>query len=141
MGAEVMVAAMDVPQPEAVVAVPEVVTRAMPPTAPEMTPAVGMMEGVMAEGPSDTVVVAEETSRELSQVLTPGASHPLARDEPLLLWGSPQDPLSEFFTLDDAAEGMEREILNEGILAVLEALNHARGALRDVVVTTGRVFT
>ena len=47
----------------------------------------------------------------------------------------------ELFTLDDAAEGMERESLNEGIMAVLEALNQARGALQDVIVPTGWVFT
>jgi len=35
---------------------------------------------------------------------------------------------SELFTLDDAAKGMERESLNEGITAALEALNQARGA-------------
>jgi len=35
---------------------------------------------------------------------------------------------------------MERESLDEGIAAMLEALNHARGALREVVIPTGRVF-
>ena len=73
------------------------------------------------------MVVAEETNRELSLVLTLGGSHPPMWDEPLLQWGSPQDPSSELFTLDDAAEGMERDSLNEGIMAALEALNQARG--------------
>jgi len=36
---------------------------------------------------------------------------------------SPWDPSAELFTLDDAAEGMEREKLSEGFTVVLEALN------------------
>ena len=38
------------------------------------------------------------------------------------------------FTLDDAVESMERESLDVGITSVLEALDHATGALRNVVV-------
>ena len=45
------------------------------------------------------------------------------------------------FTLDDGAEGMDRESLGNGITAMLDALNHAQGALRDVIVPTGQVFT
>jgi len=52
-----------------------------------------------------------------------------------------QDPTSTLFSLDDATKSIERESLNEGISAMLEALNQARGALRDVVVPTGQVFT
>ena len=44
------------------------------------------------------------------------------------------------FTLDDATESMERESLDVGIAFVLEALDHATGALRDVVVPSGRVL-
>ena len=44
------------------------------------------------------------------------------------------------FTLDATAESMERESLDVGITSVLEALNHATGALRDVVVPSGRVL-
>ena len=44
------------------------------------------------------------------------------------------------FTLDDAAEGMERASLDVGIASKHEALDHAMGALRDVVVPSGRVF-
>ena len=44
------------------------------------------------------------------------------------------------FTLDDAAESMERESLDVGVVSVLEALDHARGALADVVVPAGGVF-
>ena len=49
--------------------------------------------------------------------------------------------MSILFTLDDATESIERESLNEGILAMLEALNQARGILRDIVIPIGWVFT
>jgi len=45
------------------------------------------------------------------------------------------------FALVAAAESMERESLNMGIASVLEALDHTRGALHDVVVPSGRVFS
>ena len=38
------------------------------------------------------------------------------------------------FTLDDATESMERESLDVLITSMLEALDHAIGTLRDVVV-------
>ena len=44
------------------------------------------------------------------------------------------------FTLDDAAESMERESLDVGIASMLEDLDHARGALHDIVVPSGQVF-
>ena len=44
------------------------------------------------------------------------------------------------FTLDDAVESMEWESLDMGIASMLEALDHARGALRDIVVPSGWVF-
>ena len=43
-------------------------------------------------------------------------------------------------TLDHDVESMEWESLNVGIASVLEALDHARGALCDVVVPSGQVF-
>ena len=101
----------------------EAAAQPMLPAAQEMTPVVSRMEGVAVEGSSDTTVVAEGTGRELSSALTSGGSHPPTQDDPLLWWVSPQDPSSKLFTLDDAAEGMEREKLNEGFTAVLEALN------------------
>ena len=52
----------------------------------------------------------------------------------------PQDPALTLFTLDDAAESMERESLDVGIASVLEALNHATGALHDVVVPSGHIL-
>ena len=44
------------------------------------------------------------------------------------------------FTLDDTAESMERESLDVGTASVLEALDHATGTLRDVVVPLGQVL-
>jgi hypothetical protein len=38
------------------------------------------------------------------------------------------------FTLDDAAEDMERESINVGVSSAFEALNNAMGVLRDVIV-------
>ena len=88
----------------------------------------------MAKGPSDAMAVAEETSRELSLALPLEGHHPPTQDECSFQWVSPWDLSSELFTLDNAAEGMERENLNEGFTATLEALNQARGALRDVII-------
>ena len=45
------------------------------------------------------------------------------------------------FTLNDAIESMEQESLDVGIVFMLEALDHARGALCDVVITSGWVFS
>ena len=109
--------------------VPEAAAHPVLPAAPETTPIVGRTEGVMAEGPPGTAAIVEETGKELSLVLTSEGHHPPVRDEPLLRWVSPRDLSSELFTLDDATEGMERESLNEGITAALEALNQARGIL------------
>ena len=111
------------------VVVPEAAARPVLPAALETTPVVGTTEGVMAQGPSGTMAVAKEISRELSLVPPSEGRHPLTRDEPPLRWVSPWDPSSELFTLDDAAEGMEREKLSEGFTATLEALNQANGAL------------
>ena len=44
------------------------------------------------------------------------------------------------FTLNAAAESMEQESLDVGIVFVLEALDHATGALRDVIVPSGQVL-
>ena len=110
-------------QPEATVVAPEAAARPVLLAAQVTTPVVGRTEGVMAEGPPDTMVVDKETSRELYLVLTLGGSHPPAWDEPPLCWVNPRDSSSDLFTLNDAAESMEWESLNEGIMATLEALN------------------
>ena len=43
------------------------------------------------------------------------------------------------FTLDDATESIKRESLDVGIMSMLEALDHAADALRDVVVPSNQV--
>jgi len=52
---------------------------------------------------------------------------------------NPHDLASTLFTHDNAVESMERESLDVGI-ALREALDHAMGALCDVVVPSGRVL-
>ena len=44
------------------------------------------------------------------------------------------------FTHDNAVESMEWESLDVGIASVLEALDHATGALRDIVVPSDQVL-
>ena len=87
------------------------------------------------------MAVTEETGRELSLALPSEGRHSPMQDEPPFWWVTLWDLSSELFTVDDAAEGMERESLNEGIRSTLEALNQASGALQDVIIPTGRVFT
>ena len=53
----------------------------------------------------------------------------------------PQDPTSILFSLNDATKSIERESLNEGISAMMEILNKARGVLHDVIVPTGWLST
>ena len=114
MGAKVTVAALDGPQPEAMVAAPEAAAHPAPPVASKATPVPRRTEGVTAQ-----------TDKELSLSLTLGGSRPPVWDEHPLQWGSPQDPSSAIFTLDYGAEGMDREGLGNGIMAMLDALNHA----------------
>ena len=44
------------------------------------------------------------------------------------------------FTLDDATKSMEWKSLDIGIASMLKALNHAMGALHDIVVPSGQVL-
>ena len=80
------------------------------------------------------------TGRESSLVLMLVGSNSPAWGEPLLRWTNPQDLALTLFTLDATADNMEWESLDMGIVSVLEALDHARGALRDVIIPSGRVF-
>ena len=72
-------------------------------------------------------------------LMSVGSDSP-ARGEPLLRWRSPENPTSTLFTLNDATESMERKSLDMGVVSVLEDLEHARGALSDVVIPSGQVF-
>jgi len=78
---------------------------------------------------------------ESSLALTSVVSDSPMWGEPLLRWTNPQDPTLTLFTLDATTESMERERLDVGVASMLEALGHARGALADIVVPTGRLFT
>jgi len=51
-----------------------------------------------------------------------------------------QDPTSALFSLDDVGKSMERESLDIGFLAVMNALNQATGALHEIIVPSSRVF-
>ena len=53
----------------------------------------------------------------------------------------PQDPMSILFSLNDATKSTERESLNEGILAMMDVLNQARGILCDIIIPNGWVFS
>ena len=68
-----------------------------------------------------------------------GGSHSPVRDEPLLQWTAPQDPMMTLFSLDDAAESMEWENLDIGFSAMMDALSQASGVLCKIIVPTGRV--
>ena len=83
----------------------------------------GRTEGDTAEGSSSIVAVVERTSGGSPLALTSGGGRLPAWGESLLQWMDPQDQLSILFSLDDATESIERESLNEGSSAMLEALN------------------
>ena len=128
-----------------------------------MASSMGQMEGDVAEGSPEVVVLGEESmsipltptivggsvpagtsqregsaaieaDREPSLALTSVGSDSPMWGEPLLWWVSSKDPTSTLFTLDNTAESMERESLDMGIASVLKALDHARGTLHDVIV-------
>lgn len=51
----------------------------------------------------------------------------------------PQDPTLTLFSFDDATKRIEWGSLDEGISAMMDVLNQARGILCDVIVPNGRV--
>ena len=121
--------------------VPDEIARSAPPVAQVTAPDVGRTEGDVAEGSSDVMAVAERTGGELSLALMSGGSHSATWDKPLPQWTNPRDPTSTLFTLDDATQSMEQESLDDGIAAMLKALDYARCTLCEVIIPTGRVFT
>jgi hypothetical protein len=52
-----------------------------------------------------------------------------------------KDPTLALFSLDDAAESLERENLDIRFSAALNALNEASGALREILVPSSWVFS
>ena len=51
-----------------------------------------------------------------------------------------QDPTSALFSLDDVAKSMDGVSLDIGFSAVMNALNQASGALREIIVPSSWVF-
>ena len=97
------------------------------------------MEEDAAGGSPGVVTVVERTRRRSSLALLSGGSCSPARGEPPLQWMAAGDPTSALFSLDDAVESMERENLNIGFSAVMDALSQASGALREILIPTGWV--
>ena len=93
----------------------------------------------MAIGSLDVVAVVERTSKGSPSALLSGGSRSPARGEPPLQWMAAQDPTSALFSLDDAAESMERENLDIGFSAMMDALSQVSGVLCEIIVPTGRV--
>ena len=85
------------------------------------------------------MAVVERTSRGSPSALMLGGSRSSTSGEPPLQWMAPQDPTTTLFSLDDAAESMERESPNIGFLAMMDALSQARGVLHEVFIPTGWV--
>ena len=96
-------------------------------------PEVGLMEEDMAEGSLVIMMVVGRTQREPPLALLSGGGHSPTRGEPPLQWMAAEDPSSTLFSLDDAAESLERENMDIGFSAALNALNEASGALREIL--------
>jgi len=85
-------------------------------------------------------VVPHRVRREPPLAPLSGGDRSPARGEPPLQWMAAQDPTSALFSLDDHSESMEREGLDIGISTMLNTLDQARGALREIVIPTTQVF-
>ena len=117
----------------------EGVVQSTPPAAQAAAPEAGRMEEDMAGGSPGVMAVVEMTRRRSYPALLSGGSRSPARGEPPLQWMAAQDPTSVLFSLDDASESMERENLDIGFSAVMDALSQASGALHEILVPTGQV--
>ena len=104
-------------------------------------PEVGRMEEDMAGGSSGIMAVVERTRRRSPLALLSGGSCSPMRGEPLLQWMDAEDPTSALFSLDDAAESLERENLDIGFSAVMNALNQASDAFCEILVPSSQVST
>ncbi|XP_066330686.1 kelch repeat-containing protein At3g27220-like isoform X2 [Miscanthus floridulus] len=136
---EVVVTAPSQDQPGAAAVALEGVVQSAPPGA-QVDPPVALEAAQMEEGPvggsSSAAVVPHRVRREPPPAPLSGGSRSPAWGEPPLQWMAAQDPTSALFSLDDHSESMEREGLDIGISTMLEALDQARGALREIVVPT-----
>ena len=102
-------------------------------------PEVGRTEGDTAGGSSGVVAVVERTSGGSPSALMSGGSRSPVRGEPPLQWMAAQDPTSALFSLDDASESLERENLDIGFSAMMDALSQGSGVVREILVPTGQV--
>ena len=102
---------------------------------------VGRMGEYKAGGSLGILAVVGRTRRPSPLALLLGGSRSPMRSEPTLHWMDAQDLSSALFSLDDVAESVERENLDIGFSAVINALNQANGALREIIVPSSRVFT
>ena len=99
-----------------------------------MAPGVGRMEEDVAGGSSGIVTVVGRNIREPPLALLLGGSSSPAWGEPPVQWMAAQVPASVLFSLDDAAESLERENLDVGFSAVMGALREASGAFHEILV-------
>ena len=115
------------------------------PSAAQVDPPVALEVAQMEEDPvggsSSVALVPHRVRKELPLAPLSRGSHSPARGEPPLQWMAAQDPTSALFSLDDHSESMEREGLDIGISTMLDALDQARGALREVVIPATQVFS
>ena len=91
-----------------------------------------MFEDLSARVKQDEEAAAT-VQRELPLALLSGGNRSPARGEPPLQWMATKDPSLALFSLDDAAESLERENLDIRFSAALNALNEATGALREIL--------
>ena len=93
----------------------------------------------MARGSSVVMTVVGRTRREPPLALLSGGGRSPTRGELPLQWMATEDLSSSPFSLDDAAESLERENLDIGFSATLNALNEASGALCEILAPSSRV--
>ena len=139
---EVVVTAPSQDQPGTAVVALEGVVEATPLGA-QVDPLVALevvqMEEDPVEGSSSTAVVPHRVRREPPSAPLLGGSRSPARGEPPLQWMAAEDPTSALFSLDDAAESMERENLDIEFSAMMNAMSQASGVLSEIFVPTGWV--
>ena len=83
--------------------------------------------------------MVERTHKRSPLALLSGGTCSPAWGEPPLQWMDAWDPTSALFSLDNVAESMERENLDIRFSAVMNALNQASGALREIIVPSSWV--
>ena len=113
--------------------------QSVPPAVPAAVLGEGRTEEDTAGGSSGILAVVGRTRRRSPPALLSGGIRSPTRGESWLQWMDARDPTSALFSLDDVAESMERESLDIGFSAVMNALNQATGAMREIIVPSSRV--